>query len=32
MMDASHTDTLTAYAAVSTLRLDDLNPHFSAIE
>jgi len=27
IMDASHTDTLTAYAAVSTLRLDDLNPH-----
>ncbi len=27
IMDASHTDTLTAYAAVSTLRLDDLDPH-----
>ena len=27
MMDASHFDTLTAYAAVNTLRLDDLRPH-----
>jgi photosystem II stability/assembly factor-like uncharacterized protein len=27
IMDASHTDPLTAYAAVSTLRLDDINPH-----
>lgn len=27
IMDASHTDTLTAYAAVSTLRLDDMRPH-----
>jgi hypothetical protein len=27
VMDASHTDTLTAYAAVSTLRLDDIRPH-----
>ncbi|MGD8319753.1 MAG: glycoside hydrolase [Gemmatimonadota bacterium] len=27
IMDASHTDTLTAYAAVNTLRLDDLRPH-----
>jgi photosystem II stability/assembly factor-like uncharacterized protein len=27
MMDASHTDTLTAYAAVNTIRLDDLRPH-----
>ena len=27
VMDASHTDTLTAYAAVSTLRLDDMRPH-----
>lgn len=27
VMDASHTDTLTAYAAVNTLRLDDLRPH-----
>jgi hypothetical protein len=26
-MDASHTDTLTAYAAISTLRLDDMRPH-----
>lgn len=27
VMDASHFDTLTAYAAVNTLRLDDLRPH-----
>ncbi|HUP88334.1 MAG TPA: hypothetical protein VM100_03245 [Longimicrobiales bacterium] len=27
LMDASHFDTLTAYAAVNTLRLDDLRPH-----
>lgn len=27
MIDASHTDTLTAYAAVNTIRLDDLRPH-----
>jgi len=27
MMDASHTDTLTAYAAVNSIRLDDLRPH-----
>jgi hypothetical protein len=27
LIDASHTDTLTAYAAVNTLRLDDLRPH-----
>lgn len=27
LMDASHTDTLTAYAAVSTIRLDDMRPH-----
>ena len=27
VMDASHFDTLTAYAAVNTLRLDDLTPH-----
>jgi len=27
IMDASHTDTLTAYAAVNTFRLDDLRPH-----
>ncbi|HZD05045.1 MAG TPA: hypothetical protein VE173_09005, partial [Longimicrobiales bacterium] len=27
MMDASHTDTLTAYAAVNTIRLDDLRPY-----
>ena len=27
MMDASHTDTLTAYAAVNTIRIDDLRPH-----
>jgi hypothetical protein len=27
IMDASHSDTLTAYAAISTLRLDDLDPH-----
>ena len=27
-MDAGHFDTLTAYAAANTLRLDDLNPHF----
>lgn len=27
LMDASHTDTLTAYAAISTLRLDDMRPH-----
>ncbi len=27
IMDASHSDTLTAYAAVNTLRLDDLRPH-----
>jgi photosystem II stability/assembly factor-like uncharacterized protein len=27
-MDAGHFDTLTAYAAANTLRLDDMNPHF----
>ncbi|MGH7469532.1 MAG: glycoside hydrolase [Longimicrobiales bacterium] len=27
VMDASHFDTLTAYAAVNTLRIDDLRPH-----
>lgn len=27
LMDAGHFDTLTAYAAVNTLRLDDLRPH-----
>jgi len=27
IMDASHVDTLTAYAAVNTLRLDDMRPH-----
>ena len=27
VMDASHTDPLTAYAAINTLRLDDLRPH-----
>ncbi len=27
IMDASHTDTLEAYAAVNTFRLDDLRPH-----
>jgi len=27
IMDASHFDTLAAYAAVNTLRLDDLRPH-----
>jgi hypothetical protein len=27
LMDASHTDPLTAYAAVNTFRLDDLRPH-----
>lgn len=27
LMDASHTDTGTAYAAVNTIRLDDLRPH-----
>ena len=27
-MDAGHFDTLTAYVAANTLRLDDLNPHF----
>ena len=27
LMDASHTDANTAYAAVNTLRLDDLRPH-----
>jgi len=27
IMDASHFDTLTAYAAVNTIRLDDLRPH-----
>jgi len=26
-MDAGHFDTLTAYAAANTLRLDDMNPH-----
>ena len=26
-MDASHTDANTAYAAINSLRLDDLNPH-----
>jgi photosystem II stability/assembly factor-like uncharacterized protein len=27
LMDASHFDALTAYAAINTLRLDDLRPH-----
>ena len=27
-MDAGHFDTLTAYAAANTLRIDDMNPHF----
>jgi photosystem II stability/assembly factor-like uncharacterized protein len=27
-MDAGHFDTRTAYAAVNTMRLDDINPHF----
>ncbi len=27
IMDAGHYDTLTAYAAINTLRLDDLKPH-----
>jgi hypothetical protein len=27
-MEAGHFDTLTAYVAANTLRLDDLNPHF----
>jgi photosystem II stability/assembly factor-like uncharacterized protein len=27
LLDASHFDTLTAYAAVNTIRLDDLRPH-----
>ena len=27
-MDAGHFDTLTAYAAANTLRIDDFNPHF----
>jgi photosystem II stability/assembly factor-like uncharacterized protein len=27
LMDAGHFDTLTAYAAVNTIRLDDLRPH-----
>ncbi|MEO7963802.1 MAG: glycoside hydrolase, partial [Gemmatimonadaceae bacterium] len=27
IMDASHFDTLSAYAAINTLRLDDLRPH-----
>ncbi len=27
-MDAGHFDTKTAYAALNTLRLDDMNPHF----
>ncbi|MEP7345558.1 MAG: glycoside hydrolase, partial [Gemmatimonadaceae bacterium] len=27
LMDASHFDSLTAYAAINTLRLDDLRPH-----
>ncbi len=27
LMDASHTDANTAYAAINTLRLDDLRPH-----
>ena len=27
IMDAGHSDTLTAYAAVNTFRLDDLRPH-----
>ncbi len=27
LMDASHTDVNTAYAAINTLRLDDLRPH-----
>jgi hypothetical protein len=27
VMDAGHSDTLTAYAAINTIRLDDLKPH-----
>ncbi len=27
-LDAGHFDSLTAYAAVNTMRLDDMNPHF----
>lgn len=27
LMDAGHSDTLTAYAAINTFRLDDLRPH-----
>ncbi len=27
IMDASHFDTLTAYAAINTIRLDDMRPH-----
>ena len=27
-IEAGHFDTQTAYAAVNTLRLDDINPHF----
>ena len=27
-LEAGHFDTQTAYAAVNTLRLDDMNPHF----
>jgi len=27
ILEASHSDALTAYAAINTLRLDDLNPH-----
>ena len=27
LMDASHTDVNTAYAAINTLRLDDIRPH-----
>ncbi len=27
-MDAGHFDTLTAYAAANTMRIDDMNPHF----
>lgn len=30
MLEASHTDTLTAYAAINTFRLDDLRPHLYA--
>ncbi len=30
LMDASHSDTLTAYAAVNTMRLDDMRPHLYA--